>query len=548
MKELLMKRKKAFTTYIIACFFPVVNQLLGSLGIALFFGVITKNSMTALYQTIGIMLGLIVFVSGFQFLSRMLRIRFMRDTILDIRLAAFDKIIHMDYERFGKQTKEVYLSNLINDINIFEQNFFVKLLNVIFRGGVYVISLIILAVMDWKFALILGILSVIVLKISQKFEAKTVSLQEQVSTLNEEFSVKASNTFNGLEILKLNGIEDKFLDQTVHSIQKVERKRFHFTLFTESQKSLIGIMTYIIFIGILVYLMEMAFNGASIMKITFMLQIANGCIWPISQVLPLWNDVKASANIYEKITKDQNEDVQVVQGRLPFSFSEKIQVSQLNFSYENQNVIKNANFTIEKGKKYLIKGASGSGKTTLMKILSKIYEGYSGKIQVDDVDLKDISTKYFNDNISYVFQEVFLFEDTLRNNITLFKDYSEDAILHAVKLSGLSDFIDDSRGGLDMKIEENGKNLSGGQRQRISIARAILKQSDLLFADEATSSLNEALGSEIEATILGLDQTVLAISHRFYPGITNRYDYVLEIKNGSIIQYESELYFEEVVA
>ena len=548
MKELLMKRKKAFMTYVIACFFPVVNQLLGSLGIALFFGVITKNSMTALYQTIGIMLGLIVFVSGFQFLSRMLRIRFMRDTILDIRLAAFDKIINMDYERFGRQTKEVYLSNLINDINIFEQNFFVKLLNVIFRGGVYVISLIILAVMDWKFAFILGILSVIVLKISQKFEGKTVSLQEQVSTLNEEFSVKASNTFNGLEILKLNGIEDKFLDQTVQAIQKVERKRFHFTLFTESQKSLIGIMTYVIFIGILVYLMEMAFNGASIIKITFMLQIANGCIWPISQVLPLWNDVKASANIYEKITKYQGEDSQGIQGDLPFSFSKKIQVSQLNFSYENHDVIKNANFTIEKGKKYLIKGASGSGKTTLMKILSKIYEGYSGKIQVDDVDLKEISMKCFNDNISYVFQEVFLFEDTLRNNITLFKDYSEEAILNAVKLSGLSEFIDDTRGGLDMKIEENGKNLSGGQRQRISIARAILKQSDLLFADEATSSLNEALGSEIEATILGLDQTVLAISHRFYPGITNRYDYILEIKNGSIIQYDSDSYFEEVVA
>lgn len=96
-------------------------------------------------------------------------------------------------------------------------------------------------------------------------------------------------------------------------------------------------------------------------------------------------------------------------------------------------------------------------------------------------------------------------------------------------------------------LQENGKNLSGGQRQRISIARSILKKSDILFADEATSSLNEQLGRDIEETILALDSTVVSISHRYYEGITDRYDYVLEIKNGILHEYPSAVYFKEVV-
>lgn len=99
-----------------------------------------------------------------------------------------------------------------------------------------------------------------------------------------------------------------------------------------------------------------------------------------------------------------------------------------------------------------------------------------------------------------------------------------------------------------MLVEENGKNLSGGQRQRISIARSILKKSEILFADEATSSLNEALGRAVEETILSLESTVVSISHRYYEGVTDRYDYVLEIKNGQLMEYPSDVYFREVVA
>lgn len=548
MKALLLKRKKAFILYLIACFLPVVNQLMGSVGFALLLGSVQRASMSAFYNAAIAAVIIVIVSSLLQLLSRFMRIRFMRDTLLDIRIQAFDKILNDSYTHFSKKSKEVYVSNLINDINIFEQHFFHRLLNVIFRGGVYVFSILILVFLDIKFALGIFIMSLVVFLITKSFESKTVALQNDVSTLNEGFMIKTSNTFNGLEILKLNNVEDKFLDQTMQSIEQVENKRFHFTVFTEGQRSITNVLGFGIFIAMLMYLMSQGFNGVSIAKITFMLQLGNGCVWPIGQVMPMFNELKASLKIYEKITKSENDHEGRVIGERDFSFKESIEVDALTFQYDDKRIINNATFKLEKGKKYLLKGASGSGKSTLIKLLSKIYEDYTGKIKIDGINYHELSSEAFNNNVSYIYQDVFLFEDTLRNNITLFKSIDEDKVLEAVKKSGLDELVAEKEGGLDMLIEENGKNLSGGQRQRISIARSILKKSEILFADEATSSLNEELGRSVEETILSLENTVVSISHRYYNGVTDKYDYVLEIKNGQLMEYPSDVYFREVVA
>lgn len=548
MKELLLKRKKAFILYLIACFLPVVNQLMGSLGFALLLGTVQLQSMSAFYKAVLAAVLIVVVSSLLQLLSRFMRIRFMRDTLLDIRIQAFEKILSESYTNFSKKSKEVYVSNLINDINIFEQHFFHRLLNVIFRGGVYAFSIIILLFMDWVFALSIFAISLVVFFITKKFEKKTVALQSDVSTLNEGFMVKTGNTFNGLEILKLNNVEEKFLSQTMEAIEKVEKKRFHYTVFTEGQRSITNVLGFGIFIGMLMYLMGQGFSGVSITKITFMLQLGNGCVWPIGQVMPMFNELKASMKIYEKITKHDDDVTRTSDGDIPFKFESSIDVHDLTFRYDDKIVINHATFSLEKGKKYLLKGASGSGKSTLIKLLSKIYEAYDGEITIDGLNYHDLSSGTFNDNVSYIYQDVFLFEDSLRNNITLFKDIDELSVMEAVRKAGLDDLISERSEGLNMLVEENGKNLSGGQRQRISIARSILKKSEILFADEATSSLNEALGRAVEETILSLESTVVSISHRYYEGVTDRYDYVLEIKNGQLMEYPSDVYFREVVA
>ncbi|HEX3021495.1 MAG TPA: ABC transporter ATP-binding protein, partial [Lachnospiraceae bacterium] len=230
-----------------------------------------------------------------------------------------------------------------------------------------------------------------------------------------------------------------------------------------------------------------------------------------------------------------------------FNFQSEISVSEVNFFYDKKQILNNASFQIEKGKKYLIKGASGAGKSTLMNLLAMASDDYQGEISVDGVNFKDISEKSFHDKVAFIFQDVFLFEDTIKNNITLYNDIPLEQIQYATKVCGLDSIIQDKKNGIEERLTENGKNLSGGQRQRISIARAIAKNAEILFVDEGTSSLNEELGREIEQVFLDLDNTVIAISHRFYEGVTEQYDYVLEIKNGLVNQYPAREYFDEVI-
>jgi len=177
----------------------------------------------------------------------------------------------------------------------------------------------------------------------------------------------------------------------------------------------------------------------------------------------------------------------------------------------------------------------------------KIYDDFEGSITVDKTDYREISEKSFHEKVAFIYQEVFLFEDTIKNNITLYKDIPADQIDNAVKVCGLDSIILEKKDGIEERLTENGKNLSGGQRQRISIARAIAKNAEILFVDEGTSSLNEELGREIEKVFLELENTVISISHRFYEGITENYDFVIEVKNGSVHSFPAKDYFNEVI-
>ncbi|SES81799.1 ABC transporter transmembrane region [Anaerobranca gottschalkii DSM 13577] len=544
----MLKRKFRFALYILACMIPIADQLIINFTLALMIGSIEIATIEHFTKVVFVSLGAVTLGSVLYLISRFMRISFMRDTLLDVRVKAFDKIMKSSYKTFNMKSKDSYISNLINDINIFENNFFLKLINVIFTGGTFVAVIIILGFMDFLFAIGILFISLLLLLIIKLFEKKTVELQEKVSNSNEEFSIDIANTFNGLEILKLNNIEDRFLKKTLLKIKNLEKRKYQYTVFTEGQARVSNLMGYFVVVSILIYLLNLHSTDMSLTRLIFMFQLSSNSVWSMVRLLPLLNELKSSVNIYNKITKSDEDILPASSGDKEFSFQSLIEVKDLYFNYEGKEVFRGVSFTIEKGKKYLIKGASGAGKSTLIKLLSKIYDDYQGMITVDGIDYKEINEDSLNQKVGFIYQDVFLFEDTIINNITLYKDYEEEKIVKAIDAAGLKDVINKKALGLNEMILENGKNLSGGERQRISIARAIIKDSEILFVDEGTSSLNEELGRSIENTILSLDSTVIAISHRYYQGITEKYDYVLEIVNGKINKYTSEEYFRGEIA
>lgn len=548
MKELLLKRKAGFIKYLCATFLFNIERFLGMLLFSFILNAINKGNLDSYSIVVICTIAFIIYSPISYLVSRMFRIGFMRDTILDIRRQAFDKIMALSMKQFSVKSKEIYISNLINDINTFENKFFYSLLNFLIETVLFAMSLIILFFLDLKLAIVMILVCLGLFSVSNLLNDKAKRLIKEVSKENEQFTLNMGNTFNGMEILKLNNIEDKFLDKSIHGLNRLERSKFKSTIFTDMQRNVVMTIGYVIMVFIMIYLSMFYLQyGANLGMIAFIFQLSTRMSFSLVSAFPYWNAISASVKIYEKITKPQEAIVGKAGGNKEFEFGNNIKLNNVSFSYDNKLIFNNVSFTIEKGKKYLIKGASGAGKSTLMKLLAMTYDDYIGEIYVDSVNYKDVSESSFHQKVAFIYQDVFLFEDTIKNNITLYKDIAMDKVNHAVKLCGLTSILDDKKDGLDEILQENGKNLSGGQRQRISIARAIAKEADILFVDEGTSSLNQELGKEIEKVFLSLPNTVISISHRYYEGVTNEYDYVLEIKNGHVYQFEAKDYFGEVI-
>jgi ATP-binding cassette subfamily B protein len=547
MKELLFRRKLKFIQYLIATLMFVIEHFVQMALFAIILGAIEKADLKY-YGFVILLTVVFILYTPFNFLlSRMLRIRYMRDTILDIRKQAFDKIINLPFKQYSQKSKEVYISNLINDINVFERKFFLGLLNVLIDLGMVSISLLLLIIMDYRLALAMVLFSAFLYMLASSFRKKTVALEQEISKTNELFTTDMSNTFNGLEILKLNNIEDKFLKKSTATIRRLEKKKYEANVFTELQRSVIRILGFAASVVVMIYLGFQIQGDTSLGEAAFLFQLCSSVSDFLIDAFPMWNQMKASVSIYHKIAKLEQSDIRAGKGEQGFSFHNQIEFSQVNFAFDQKQIISSASFVIEKGKKYLIKGVSGAGKTTLMNLLAKIHDDFQGSITVDGIDYREISEKSFHEKVAFIYQDVFLFEDTIKNNITLYKDLPEEQINYAARVSGLNSLLSEKRDGMNERLTENGKNLSGGQRQRISIARAIAKNAEILFVDEGTSSLNEELGKEIEKVFLELDSTVIAISHRYYEGVTENYDFVLEVKNGAVHSYPAKDFFDEVI-
>lgn len=569
MLKILLRDKKAFAQYVFASTLFVTEMILFNYIISLISGVAQTKNLKQLWLYFGLAVLILAYSAGIFLVSRFLRLKFMRNTILFIREKAFDVILSKSYKSFGRKLLSEYISNLVNDINTFESQFFYSLLNVISSSVTYLFSLIILLILNPLLGLVMFGVSMVIFGITRMFQNRTVKLQEKVQKHNEKFTVNVSNTFSGLEILKLNNIEDRFLKTSLNEIGWLERKKYHFAIFTYWQGKFSEFLGIIVLLGIIFYITGLFDQGYSLAKTMFMIQLSNALIWPITELVPLYNTVKANSAIIENILrKDPLDEAPVdIARRSPpdgygetagktsqpeesakksFDFNDSIQINDLSFSHDEKPILSNVNFTIERGKKYLVRGPSGAGKSTLINLMSKVYDDYEGSILSDGTEFRDIDEASFNEKVAFIYQDVFLFEDTLKDNITLYRQYTDAEIDAAVRGAGLTGFVERKEAGLSEPVEENGKNLSGGERQRISIARAIIRNPHILFADEITSAMDEALGGHIEQTLLSLDTTVISISHRFYPGVSDRYDAVLEVVAGKVTVKPMGEYLQEM--
>jgi ABC-type multidrug transport system fused ATPase/permease subunit len=213
-----------------------------------------------------------------------------------------------------------------------------------------------------------------------------------------------------------------------------------------------------------------------------------------------------------------------------------IELRDVSLSLGEKTVLNHVSLTFEKGKKYLLIGESGAGKSTLLNVISGLYDGYQGEVNIGGCELKSAQNGSLSRLVSLASQEVFLFNDTIRNNITLFEHYSEESIQTVLRQCGLEALIGRLPDGLDTVILENGSNFSGGEKQRINLARALIRDCDILLLDEVSANLDPETTDFIERTFLGLrGKTVISVAHKMPEELAALYDEIIPVDSKPVM-------------
>lgn len=473
--------------------------------------------------------------------------RFITRAISQYKEYVFAEITKKNISAFAGENSSVYISALTNDIQTIEQgylwNTFTMLESLLTFVGAMVLMLWYSPVLT---AAAIG-LSMLPLIASILTGNKMAATEKTVSDRNEAYTAALKDCLSGFSVIKSFKAEAQMLRlfrDKVKELSKAQCARHKMRILVQMFASVAGVTAQF---GVFLFGAYLALSGKGITAGTTLifLQLMNYVLAPMGTIPNGLAERKAARALVEKIAASLNTNVVEEKGHQHKALERSITVKNLSFGYEpDKPVLKNISCTFELGKKYAIVGASGSGKSTLLNLLMASYRSYEGSICYDDTELREIGSSTLYDMESIIQQNVFVFNATIRDNITMFHDFPEAEISEAIRLSGLSALMEEK--GADYLCGENGSGLSGGEKQRISIARSLLKKSQMLLVDEATAALDQQTAHQVASAILGLEGiTGIVVTHSLEEGLMKQYDGILTFKDGSLVEAGT---FDELIA
>lgn len=464
--------------------------------------------------------------------------RFLQRAMQQYRDYAFSRLTQKSLRSFSKEGTALYVSALTNDCTSIENNYLAATFTIIELLFCFLGALIMMLYYSPVMLVLAVALSFLPVAVSMKAGNRLTEQEKEISKKNERFVSIVNELLSGFPVIKSFRAEtqaSRLFSQRNEQAEEAKKNKRR----TEQLISLLANDAGIIAqMGIFLAGAWLAISGKGVTAgvVIVFVQLMNYILNPISQVPLLWSNRKAAIALMEKLSDALSENVRE-EGREKLNgFSEKIEVNDLTYGYEPESpVLKDMDAQFDAGKSYAIVGGSGSGKSTLLNLLMGSSSNYQGEICIDGVSIKNIESESLYQLMTSVQQNVFVFNDTIRNNVTMFHEFPDKEVTLALERSGLSEFIE--KRGEEFVCGENGANLSGGERQRISIARALLRKSPILLVDEATAALDAATARAVSFSILNLvGMTRIVVTHRLEEAILRRYDKILVMKNGTICE------------
>ena len=545
MKKYFAFNKGIFTISIIATFFSSCLDVGVAFVLQFIINASTKGDINNLLNIgFGALLFMILYAVVKCFDTVIVR-KCIRNILVQFKHDLFMKLVLNDAKEFREKNIAEYISNITNDINLIEKEYLesiFSLLTIIFNffGGCISITFL----NNNLFMISIGI-GVVVLLVPIMLGNKLKILKEEYLKSLSAFTVKIKDIFSGVELIKSYNLGEKIISEFDNSNKKVENTKYRTYKFNAYLSAVSSSLNYFTICFILVIIgIQVIHGNLTIGAAIAAMQLLDYIISPINTIGVYINKIRTNISIIDKLISIDKIKNEIGTKELD-NFYDMICLNNVSYSYNGKiNSVENLNFSFKKNKKYVIVGNSGGGKSTLLQLINGSLEGYSGNITIDGIEISTIDPESLNKLIAVIHQNVFLFDDTIKNNITLFDDdIREIDIEYIVKTVGLENLIKTKS--LEGKVGENGEFLSGGEKQRIAIARALIKKAKILLVDEATSALDMENSYNIENMLIEIsDLTLIVVTHKFIRGNLKKYDEILAVQDGKIKESGS---FEELM-
>ena len=538
MKQLTKYHKKSFYTFMIFNILVPLTNIAFAYSIKIIIDSGMSQNREALTQAILIGAIVIFIYASLNFISLRLRNKLVRQIMSRYKNKVFKSILDRDYREFSKEKSGKFISILTENMKKIEQDYLHQYFNISKNISLMIFSLVAMFIGNWFLTLLVIIASIIPMMISGFIGQKSASLQNSSMIADQKYLAKVKDILAGFLVIKSFNVKEAIRQDYKNESEKLDEIYFikgKFDVLSNVISQLSGMIVFLVAFGGGMYLV---FGGhTTIGSVTAIVQLVNFVVMPLNEIgmgMSKFREGQATLNSFE--VKDV---IELQTGKTKEYFDDVISFSNVDFSYPNaeEKIFNNLSLQIKKGEKIAIVGMSGSGKSTLLNLLLRFYDVTSGYISIDNQDLQAISAESLYNLMTIVQQDVYIFDDTLKANITLSQSFTEDDIKKAVQQSGLESYILENELGLQTSCGENGSNLSGGERQRLSIARALIRKTPILLLDEATSSLDNKVTTEIENSILEIqDLTVLVVTHKLNKSMLKKYNRILFMKNGVIVE------------
>lgn len=473
----------------------------------------------------------------FLYLQSLLSKKVVCRIIYQIRSDMFRGTMARNMEDFYRKNTADYISVMTNDVKMLEENFLLPLFEVVQYTVIFISSFVLMICFDLIVTIFVTMAIAVMFLVPGLLGRSLEIRQNSFSSKLAAFTVSLKDILSGFEVIKSYSMKEYAAQRFDRENKETARSKYsvdRLLALNEGVSAFLSLMVQIVVLFLSAYFIIT--GRITVGTLLGMVQVSSNLANPLVMIFTNIPKMKSMQPIIEKLKETANFPAALSRKGVPASCQNCICANELSFSYDGQKeVLSGVNCTIERGKKYVLVGKSGCGKSTLIKLLSGCYSTYRGEILYDNTELHRTDPDTVAQLSSTIHQNIYMFDESIYDNICLHEDYPGEMIKKATDESGLTEFLSGLPEGLQYQVGENGSNLSGGQKQRIAVARALIRSKPILILDEGTSAIDRQTAYDIENRLLKLqDLTLITVTHHLDEDLLKKYDKILYMENGYI--------------